>query len=150
MTNATTPAAKTPAAETPAAQVAAAGTATAAAETPAAAPPEFKPVEAKGIAPVKAVCRIDSVILPDTIFTPNSDDQRAELLALEAVEELSEAEAALAGAIAIPTYGKLTAANDAAKARRIKEAAEKDNANTFVQKSLAAAVAKALPGSDDF
>lgn len=48
-----------------------------------------------GVAPVKAVHRINGTILPGTIFTPKSEDQRDELLALEAVVELDATEAKL-------------------------------------------------------
>jgi hypothetical protein len=47
------------------------------------------------IEPVKAVHRINGVIEPGTIFTPDSDEQREELFDLEAVVELTDDEAKL-------------------------------------------------------
>lgn len=60
-----------------------------------AAPKAVKAKAPVGVKPVVAVCRIDGKILPGTIFRPESDDQRVELLDLNAVEEPSDADIAL-------------------------------------------------------
>ena len=59
------------------------------------------------IAPIIATMRIDRLIEPTTIFVPASVEQRAELLALGAVREMTGAETALAEKIAIPTYREI-------------------------------------------
>lgn len=60
------------------------------------------------LAPVKALMRIDHSITPGLFFIPASEAQRDELLALGAVEELNEADAALAEKLSIPFYVDLT------------------------------------------
>ncbi|MBB5985928.1 hypothetical protein [Sphingobium lignivorans] len=125
-------------------------------KTPAApaetTPPAPAPEKAK-IAPVKSVLRIDSVIMPDTMFVPDSAEQREELFALNAVVELDEAEAALAEKIAVLSYGELTVANDIARKRIIAEQEEKQLARDFAKKALLDAVKAVAPiaaASDDF
>lgn len=73
-------------------------------------PAEVKP---KAVKPVKAVARIDGDILPDTIFTPKSQEQRDELFALEAVVELTADEAKLFGLTASETTAPQTPASPA-------------------------------------
>jgi len=63
--------------------------------------------DSRAIGAVIAMMRIDRLIEPTTVFVPASAEQREELLQLSAVRELSEAEAALAEKIAIPTYSEI-------------------------------------------
>jgi len=63
--------------------------------TPAEKPAKAPKAAASPVAPVKAVVRINGDVLPGTMFVPKDADQRQELINLEAVEELSEAEQAL-------------------------------------------------------
>lgn len=42
--------------------------------------------------PVRALVRLNGVVLPGTLFIPDSDEQRAELFALEAISDLSASE----------------------------------------------------------
>jgi len=54
-----------------------------------------KPAATEKVQPVVAVARINGTVLPGTMFRPASAKQLAELVALNAVRDLNEAEAAL-------------------------------------------------------
>jgi hypothetical protein len=101
------------------------------------------------IAPVKSVLRIDNVITPGIMFTPATETQRKELLDLEAVAELNEAELALAEKIKVPTYGELTKANEVERARVIAEQNDKDLVKNFVKAAITDAVSKVADAAAD-
>ncbi|BAK66427.1 hypothetical protein SLG_17520 [Sphingobium sp. SYK-6] len=61
-----------------------------------------------GLAPVKAVFRINGSILPGTIFYCDSPAQRAELMGLEAIEELDELDMLIASRTKILSLAQLS------------------------------------------
>jgi len=64
------------------------------------------------VAPAYALHCINFTIQPDQIFVPNTQQERDELLALEAIRELSDAEATVFAqqqAAAAPKKGRTTA-----------------------------------------
>lgn len=58
------------------------------------------------LSPVKALMRIDHSIIPNTFFVPASEQQREELLSLGAIEDLNEADAALAEKMHVLKYAE--------------------------------------------
>jgi hypothetical protein len=93
-----------------------------------------KAAKAKGLGPVVAVAKINRTIPPGTVFVPASEQEMADLVALNAVREPTEAELALAEKMAANSAASAPAVDEADDVEEVTEeveetAEETDEAN---------------------